>query len=81
MPKLKVLSGADVVKILETFDFVQVSQKSSHIKMRGVTQEGGKQTLTIPNHKELGVGTVRGIFNQSSRFISREELAAYFYTK
>lgn len=34
MPKLKVLSGRDVVKILGQFGFQILSQKGSHIKLR-----------------------------------------------
>ena len=52
MPKLKVLSSKDVIKIIESFDFEVVSQKGSHVKLRRILK-GTKQTLTIPDHKEL----------------------------
>jgi predicted RNA binding protein YcfA (HicA-like mRNA interferase family) len=79
MPKLKRLSGADVVKILGTFGFYIKSQKGSHIKLRREI-EGGYQTLTIPNHRELDTGTCRAIFKQASEYIPEEELYKYFYT-
>jgi predicted RNA binding protein YcfA (HicA-like mRNA interferase family) len=53
MPKLRVLSGAEVVKILAIFGFKIASQRGSHIKLRRIEGGGGQQTLTIPNHKEL----------------------------
>ena len=33
MPKLKVMSGQDIVKILESLGFSVVKQKGSHIKL------------------------------------------------
>jgi len=38
------------------------------------------QTLTIPRHRDLDVGTLQAIFRQASRFISQEELREEFYT-
>jgi predicted RNA binding protein YcfA (HicA-like mRNA interferase family) len=58
MPKLKVLSGAEVVRILSIFGFKVASQRGSHIKLRRTEAGGGQQTLTIPNHKELDRGTM-----------------------
>lgn len=78
MPKLKVLSAKDIIKILESFDFKVVSQKGSHVKLRRVLK-GIKQTLTIPDHKELDKGTLRAIFNQASKYVSAEELKEFFY--
>ncbi len=78
MPRFKRLSGSEVVKILERFDFQVHSQRGSHIKMRRVT-ETGKETLTIPNHKQLDTGTCRAILRQASRYISFAELSKYFY--
>jgi len=79
MPRLKVLSGEDVIKILESFNFVVVAQKGSHIKLRRKVDRIS-QTLTIPNHKELDKGTLRAIFNQASKYISETELIPYFYS-
>ena len=78
MPKLKVLSGKDIVKILESFDFEVISTKGSHVKLRRVLKDI-KQTLTIPDHKELDKGTIRAIFNQASKYISVEKLKEFFY--
>ncbi|MEM1557476.1 MAG: type II toxin-antitoxin system HicA family toxin [Thermoproteota archaeon] len=79
MPRLKVLSGKDVVKILSRFGFVTVSQKGSHIKLRRILSDGTKQTLTIPLHEELDKGTLKAIYRQALRFIPEEELKPYFY--
>ena len=80
MPRLKVLSGENVIKILESFNFAIIAQKGSHIKLRRTINKI-HQTLTIPNHKELDKGTLRAIFNQASKYISESELAPYFYNE
>ena len=80
MPRLKVLSGEDVIKILESFNFVIVAQKGSHVKLRRKVNKSN-QTLTIPNHKELDKGTLRAIFNQALKYISESELRPNFYNK
>jgi len=40
MPRLKVLSGKDVVKILSRFGFMPVSQKESHVKLSRTLPSG-----------------------------------------
>jgi predicted RNA binding protein YcfA (HicA-like mRNA interferase family) len=79
MPKLKRLSGADVVKFLGLFGFYIKSQKGSHIKLRRES-DNTNQTLTVPNHRELDTGTCRAIFRQACEYIPEEDLAEYFYT-
>ncbi|MBU1091841.1 type II toxin-antitoxin system HicA family toxin [Patescibacteria group bacterium] len=81
MPKLKNLSGEDVIKIFENFGFSVIAQKGSHVKLRRFVDRNIKQTLTIPNHKELDKGTVVAIYNQAMRYISESELREHFYTK
>ncbi len=78
MPRLKRLSGAEVIKILQQFGFEIYSQKGSHIKLRRITSTG-KETLTVPNHSELDVGTCRAIMRQASVYILISELKPYFY--
>ena len=79
MPKLKVLSGKKVIKILSQFGFETVSQKGSHVKLRRVLHNGTKQTLTIPHHEELDRGTLKAIYRQALKYIPEEELRPHFY--
>ena len=79
MPKLRNLSGKDVVRILSWFGFKVVSQRGSHVKLRRILLDGAKQTLTIPLHEELDKGTLRAIFRQALRYIPEEELKSHFY--
>ena len=79
MPKLRNLSGDEVVKIFERLGFIAVSQRGSHVKLK---REGKlqKQTITIPLHKELDRGTVRAIYRQALKYVPENELSPYFYT-
>jgi len=80
MPKLRSLSGSDVVAIFRQFGFFVLTQRGSHIKMRRLTQAGEKQTLTIPNHRQLDTGTCHAIFRQAGRYIAPDDLRPHFYT-
>ena len=80
-PKLKNLAGSEVVAILNVFGFQQYSQRGSHVKLRRISLEGEKQTLTIPLHHELDIGTLRAIIRQATRYIPETELKRYFYSE
>jgi predicted RNA binding protein YcfA (HicA-like mRNA interferase family) len=79
MPKVKVLSGGDVISILSNFGFLPVAQRGSHVKLRRILSGGERQTLTIPNHKDLDRGTRVAIYRQALRYIPEQELRPYFY--
>lgn len=79
MPKFRRLSGSDVVAILARFGFAIVSQRGSHVKLRRLTPDGRRQTLILPNHREIDAGTCRAIFRQASEYIPETELASYFF--
>lgn len=80
MPKLRVLSGSDVVKIIEGFGFSVVRQRGSHMKLQRLSDGKIKQTVTVPNHKEIDKGTLKAIMQQLSQFIPEMELRKLFYT-
>ena len=81
MPKLRRLSGSQVIRILEHFGFTVHSQRGNHVKLRRIAPDGVKQTLIIPQHRELDTGTSRAIFRQASRYILAEELRPHFYAE
>jgi predicted RNA binding protein YcfA (HicA-like mRNA interferase family) len=78
MPKIKILSGKDVVKILATFGFKIKNQKGSHVKLSRIINNN-EQILTIPFHKEIDKGTAKAIFRQTLRYIPENELKKYFF--
>ena len=67
--------------ILRRFGFEPVAQKGSHVKLRRISTMGTKETLTIPLHDELDLGTLQAIFRQASRYIPEGELRPHFYTE
>lgn len=69
MGKLRVLSGADVVGILERHGFQRLRQKGSHLSLQG-RDVGGSRTVVVPMHRELRAGTLSSIVRQSG--LSRE---------
>lgn len=81
MPKLRHLSGAEVIRILESFGFAVHARSGSHVKLRRLSLLGQKQTLTIPEHKELDTGTLRAILRQASQYVPEEELRPHFFTE
>lgn len=80
MPKLRSLSGSEVVAVLGEFGFEPFSQRGSHIKLRRPGEQGQAQTLTVPNHREIDRGTLHAIFRQACRFIEEGELRRKFYS-
>jgi predicted RNA binding protein YcfA (HicA-like mRNA interferase family) len=80
MPRLNRLSAAQVLTILGQFGFQVISQRGSHIKLRRLLTGGERQTLTIPNHNQLDLGTLAGIYRQALRYISERELKPHFYS-
>jgi len=64
VPKLRVLSGKEVCKIMARHGFEQIRQKGSHLIMQ---KREGNTTITVPvpDHGELRMGTLLGIIRQS----------------
>jgi predicted RNA binding protein YcfA (HicA-like mRNA interferase family) len=79
MPKLKRLSGKQVLAFCKLQGFELVRQKGSHCNILRVIG-GRKQVVTIPNHREIDRGTLTGIYKQLARYVSDNELRVFFYT-
>ena len=78
-PRLRSLSGRDVVKALGTLGFEVVSIRGSHVKLRRESAGGGPQILTLPLHKQMAPGTLRAIYRQASRFVAEDDLRSLSY--
>jgi predicted RNA binding protein YcfA (HicA-like mRNA interferase family) len=81
MPKLKTLSGTDVVKIFSLFGFAIEVQRGSHAKLRRVLPDATRQTLTIPVHDEIDKGTLKAIYRQALRYLTEDRLRPHFYSE
>ena len=64
MGKLRVLSAAEVCKILADNGFVQVRQRGSHIIMQKKLPDT-TITVPVPNYSEIKIGTLQSIIRQS----------------
>ncbi len=73
MGKLRVLSGADVCRILRAHGFAEVRQRGSHVVMQKAGADG-TVTVPVPNHDELKRGTLRSIIRQSG--VAKSEFEA-----
>ncbi|MBC6472659.1 MAG: type II toxin-antitoxin system HicA family toxin [Hormoscilla sp. GM102CHS1] len=78
MPKIRRLSGTEIIKILAKFCFLRHSKKGSHVKLRRKNLDR-KETLIVPLHQELDTGTCQAIFKQATAYIPESELYSYFY--
>ena len=68
MPKR--YSSKVVLKRLKKLGFTKVSQKGSHIKLKGLV-EGRLQTVIVPDHKQIAAGTFSSILRQAN--LSKQE--------
>ena len=79
MPKLRTLTGQDLLRIFAGFGFKLASQRGSHVKLRRIQPGGVQQTLTIVLHDEVDKGTLRAIFRQALRYVPESELRPHFF--
>ena len=80
-PRLIRLSAREILAALKHFGFEVVATRGSHAKLRRTTTRGDQQTLTVPLHKDLDVGTIQAIYRQATRFIPEADLRTWFYSK
>ena len=67
MPKLPVLSGEELIRLLFKAGFQKVHQKGSHVSLKK-----GEFKTVVPLHDEIARGTLLGILKQCG--LSREDL-------
>ena len=77
-PRLRVLSGQQVVSALRSVGFSIARTRGSHATLTRMTA-GERQTLTVPLHKELAPGALQAIYRQALKFVAPEELRSYFF--
>jgi hypothetical protein len=82
MPKLKRLSGRDVVAIFAGFGFgfEQFSQRGSTPSSGACSRMGRARPSSLPAHSELDSGTSAAIYRQALRYIPESELKRHFYS-
>ncbi len=61
MPRLPILSGREMVRILSTIGYKEVRRQSSHIRL----SHSSKKSITIPDYKDIGRGLLRKILRDA----------------
>ncbi|NOX72035.1 MAG: type II toxin-antitoxin system HicA family toxin [Candidatus Micrarchaeota archaeon] len=75
MPKLKKLSGRELIKILcNRFGFSIKRQKGSHVLLLRI-DKNKRIGCVVPLHKELKLGTLKGILEQAH--VTEEEFSKH----
>ena len=66
-PALPVLSGREVVRVFESLGWSVARQSGSHIIL---VKEGDMATLSVPDHREVAKGTLRGLIRAAGLTVS-----------
>ena len=62
MPALPVVSGREAVRAFETFGWSEARRVGSHMIL---TKPGEIATLSVPDHREVGKGTLRSLIRSA----------------
>ena len=75
MSKLPQVSGAELVRLLQSLGYEVVRQRGSHIRLKKITALG-EHAITVPAHKVIAKGTLSDIIGRVSLWnnIGREDL-------
>ncbi len=78
MPKLRRISGENLLKILVKEGFEVIRQKGSHVRL--VKNDSDLRTfITIPLHKEIDRGTLKAIIRSLKRIFPQDKIFGIFY--
>jgi len=77
LPKLPVVSGKDLSKLLVGLGYEKVRQRGSHVRFMKATAIGS-HNITIPMHAEISKGTLNDVLSSVSLWngVPREKLLA-----
>ena len=73
MPRLPVMSGREVVRVFESFDWRVARQAGSQIVL---VKDGHLATLSIPDHREVARGTLRKLIRLADLTVAEFVAAA-----
>ncbi len=69
MPKIPSdISGRQLTKILNKFEYKVIKQTRSHIKLLS-NSKGEEHKITIPDHQSIKIGTLNNILNDLSKHL------------
>ncbi len=79
MPKLKQFSGKEIIKILESYGFINKRTTGSHARVTFI-KNSTSYHITIPLHDALKKGTLHGIIKNLELHLGHEEVRKIFFT-
>lgn len=79
-PRLKSLSGSELIKAFAKQGFFVTSRRGSHVKLKRIAAHE-TQILVIPNHKSISKGTLQSIYRKARSYLPEEVLRPLFYTE
>lgn len=80
MPKIKHVSGKEVIRIMQSLGFVISRQKGSHIILKRIIS-GNEQFILVPNHITIDRGTLHSIYKKLLLYMNESEIKQHFYTE
>ncbi len=75
MPRLPVVSGKELIKMMTGMGYEVIRQRGSHVRLRKTTP-AGEHNITVPVHDEIARGTLNDILSRISLWnsIPKEDL-------
>ena len=75
MPRLPVVSGLDLIKMMTRMGYEVVRRRGSHVRLSKATP-AGVHNITVPDHDEMARGTLNDILSSISLWnsIPKEDL-------
>lgn len=70
MSKVPIISGMEAIKAFSRAGWIPHRQVGSHVVLR---KEGSKVTLSVPKHKELKPGLLRGLIKAAGLSVEEFE--------
>lgn len=70
-PKLPIISGAQLIRVLEECGYTVTRQKGSHVRLHH-EKDPQRTPITVPLHDEIALGTLKRILRDSK--ITKEQL-------
>ena len=65
MPKLPLISGAEMIKILNRKGYTQIRTRGSHVRLHPPDSLANAKKVTVPLHKQLKRGTLFSIMKDA----------------
>ena len=81
MPRLRELSGEQVLDILIDFGYLVAAQDGRHLKVKKLTGRGESKTITFPMMQDLDKLTLTAIYHEASQYVPGDRLRLRFYER